>query len=109
MKCDSFEQQKSAFCSNVGDQTGVWTPQDVNNMTTPDFGTSRLSVSQDEVLLRRVPGITPDDLDELGYLMEVTVDSKIGMQEPAVTKHVRGCAELLAGRLSKLHGLLKQR
>lgn len=60
-------------------------------------------------MLCRVPGITPDDLDELGDMMEVTVDSRGKLQEPEVTRRVRGCAELLAERLSKLHGLLKQR
>ncbi|CAL5222993.1 g5437 [Coccomyxa viridis] len=57
----------------------------------------------------KVPGITPDDLDELGDMMEVTVKTTGSMQEPQLRKHVRGCAEVFAERLSKLHGLLKQR
>ncbi len=60
-------------------------------------------------MLCRVPGITPDDLDELGDMMEVTVKSRGTLLEPELRKHVRGCAELFAERLSKLHGILKQR
>ena len=62
-----------------------------------------------KVLLCRVPGITPDDLDELKDIMEVTVEARGDMGEPEVRKHVRGCAEQFAERLSKLQGLLKQR
>lgn len=60
-------------------------------------------------MLCRVPGITPDELDELGDMMEVTVKTTGTMQEPELTKHVRGCAEHFAERLGKLHALLKQR
>ena len=60
-------------------------------------------------MLCRVPGITPDDLDEMGDMMNVTVKTRGAMQEPELAKHVRGCAKLFAERLRKLHALLKQR
>ena len=71
--------------------------------------TPKPSTESRNALLYRVPGITPDDLDELKDMMEVTVEARGGLEEPEVTKHVRACAEQFGERLSKLQGLLKQR
>jgi len=40
--------------------------------------------------------------------MEVTVNTVGSFQEPEIRKLVKGCADLIAERLGKLHKLLKQ-
>lgn len=67
-----------------------------------------LGYSMFPVLACRLPGVTPDDLEELAEMMEVTVAQSAGQQESHVIKLVRGSSVALAERLSQLQQLLKQ-
>ena len=61
------------------------------------------------MVLRRLPNVTPDDLDELADMMEVQVSKAADWQDAELCRLVRSCSEPLAERLGKLQQLLKER
>ena len=85
-------------------------------LTRPDVSYYRSATGLSANLLMmvkccRLPGVFSDDLDELGSMLEVTVQDRSERcgTEADVVRLVKGTAAQLQQRLKELHRLLKEK